>query len=154
MEQEQYQNLLNKLNRLENQLDRVTIKKIDFHLFKRVIIRLESLSKECKTCQEHLARMDHYTDQLIQKQDVFNRGDYKEHKKQTNEIIVHLQKVHKLVPPGYYVGTYMSLGTSLGLVFGMTLLDNLALGLPIGISIGLMIGSSMDADAKKKGLTI
>ncbi|WP_234028562.1 hypothetical protein [Lentibacillus sp. Marseille-P4043] len=67
-----------------------------------------------------------------------------------------LQKKHKLVEEGYYLGIFMSLGLSLGVVFGLTVLDIGLLGLPIGVGmcIGLAIGSGMDADAKKRGKTI
>ena len=48
----------------------------------------------------------------------------------------------------------MSIGVSLGVVFGLVLFDNIGLGMPIGIGMGVAIGAGLDADAKKKGLTI
>ncbi|KAB8134770.1 glycine zipper family protein [Gracilibacillus oryzae] len=48
----------------------------------------------------------------------------------------------------------MAIGTSLGVVFGLSIFDNIALGIPIGIGVGIAIGSSLDQDAKKKGLVI
>lgn len=76
------------------------------------------------------------------------------HNTKVNKFSTHLQKQHKLLPQGHYLGIYMSLGVSIGVVFGLTIFDNIALGIPIGIGMGIAIGTGLDADAKKKGQTL
>lgn len=146
--------LLKDIEELKANVDSKTAKMLDLDLFHRIIKRLGSFSVECEECSQSLNELENYIMQLKAKQGQFENNDFRQNKIKLNTIVVHLQKNHKLVTEGQYVGIYMSLGMSIGLVFGLTVFDNIALGLPLGMCIGIAIGSGMDADAKKKGMTI
>ncbi|HSQ87815.1 hypothetical protein [Romboutsia sp.] len=154
MDNELYEKLINNLEELKQEIGDKNTKLFNLILLERIIKRLISFNYNCKECKKYTIDLNNHINKLKEKHGQFNKRDFKEHKSKINGIISHLQKEHKLVTEGYYVGIYMSMGISLGLVFGLLLFDNIALGLPIGLSIGVAIGSSKDADAKKKGLII
>lgn len=146
--------LIQELEKVKNNLTPHDAKKLDVDLIERMIIRLNSFSPDCEACRQLFLEMERELERLNAKQGLMEKVDLKQHDQMKNKIISHLQKEHKLVTKGLYLSIYMSLGMSIGLVFGMLIFDNLALGLPIGMVLGMAIGSGLDADAKKKGLTI
>ncbi|OEF97168.1 hypothetical protein [Desulfuribacillus alkaliarsenatis] len=154
MLQEKVERILTDLDEIKKRVGEKQAKALDIEQLERVIKRLASFADVCKECETHLGDLKLEIEQLTQRQEQFEKLMFKELLHKKNGAIAHLQKEHKLVTENYYMSIYMSIGMSFGLIFGMLLLDNLALGLPIGLSIGLAIGVGMDADAKKKGLTI
>ena len=146
--------LLRDLEELKAGLDVKTVKSLNLELHERIIKRADSFSHECEECNKTLKELEEHINKLKVKQGSFDKNDFKENNAKMNNIISHLQKGHKLITEGTYLGTYMCLGISIGMVFGLTLFKNIALGMPIGMCLGIALGSSMDADAKKKGKTI
>jgi hypothetical protein len=120
----------------------------------RVIKRLDSFSEDCEECMKNLLEISTLVKELMDQHGQLEKQELKEHHSKVNNSISHLQKKHKLVAEGTYLSIYMSIGMSLGLVFGMLIYDNLSMGLSLGMGIGVAIGAGLDANAKKKGLTI
>ena len=153
MESDHLKRLHRNIEVLKSILTDKEVKKLDFDLLQRVIMRLNSF--DCNECGRYLQEIDEHTKMLIEKGNPVDKSDFKEYHKKISGIISHLEKEHKLVREGYYMSVYMSIGMSIGLVFGLAVFENnIALGLPIGMSIGIAIGSGLDADAKKKGRII
>jgi hypothetical protein len=146
--------VLNDLGNLNERIGEKSANQLNTKLLERVIKRLGFFSGGCGECEKHLLALNDQIEKLKGKRDQFEKIDLKEHRLQVNAVTSHLQKEHKLISEGYYMTLYMSMGMSIGLIFGLLLFDNVGLGLPIGLSIGIAIGVSMDAAAKKKGLTI
>lgn len=129
--------------------------RLEINKVKRILGRTSQFLDECEECRAYDIELRQSVVLLQSLPEFgFTSAEVKQYRKQLQHISSHLQKVHKLLPEGYYLAVYMSLGMSIGLVFGLTLLDNLAMGLPIGMCIGLALGAGLDADAKKKGKTI
>lgn len=154
MENNLPEKLLKEIEELKTSTDIQIAKKLDLDLFERILKRLGAFSSECEECSQMLNELEEHINQLKARQGQLDKNDFNQNRSKLNSIISHLQKHHKLITEGYYVGIYMSLGMSIGLVLGLTVFDNIALGMPIGMCIGLAIGSGMDADARKKGMTI
>lgn len=154
MENNLSEKLLKDMEELKTSLGPQTSKKLDLDLFERIIKRLESFSTECEECKRMLSNLEEYINRLKSRKEQLDKKDFRENGINLNTMISHLQSKHKLVREGQYLSIYMSLGLSIGLVFGLTIFNNIALGMPIGVCLGIAIGTSMDADAKKKGMTI
>lgn len=150
----EFEKLLIDFEELKASIDVQTAKKLNLELFERIIKRVNSFSPDCEECSQTLKELEDHINKLKAKQGRFDKNDFKQNSTKTNDIISHLEKQHKLVTEGTYLGVYMSLGMSIGLVFGLTVFHNLALGMPIGMCLGIALGASLDADAKKKGMTI
>jgi F0F1-type ATP synthase assembly protein I len=149
---DKYNQILEKIDGLNDEIDDKQAKTLELDLLKRITIRLHSF--DCTECANYLSEMCEYIDYLDENKNSLEKQKLKDYRKIIEEIKTHLQKEHGLIPEGYYLSIYMSIGMSIGLVFGLTVFDNLAMGLPIGMSIGLAIGAGIDADYKKKGKTI
>lgn len=152
MDNSNYNQMLEKIDIIYNEIGDKQAKILELDLLKRIIVRLQSF--DCTECANYLFEMGVYINYLEENKNLLERQKIKEYRKSVEEIKSHLQKKHGLVPEGYYLSIYMSLGMSVGLIFGLAILDNLAMGLPIGMAIGLAIGSGIDSDYKKKGRTI
>lgn len=146
--------LMKDIEELKSSINGQAVKKLDLDLLTRIVKKLDSISPECEKCSLTLDELEKHIKQLKDRGALLNENDFKQNKSKLNDIVSHLQKQHKLVTEGYYLGIYMSLGMSIGLVFGLLIFKNIALGLPIGMCLGIAIGSGMDADAKKKGMVI
>lgn len=152
MDNRNYNQILEKITKLNDEIDDKQSKILELDLLERITIRLQSL--DCIERANNLYELGGYVNYLNKNKDSLGKQELKEYRKTIGEITTHLQKGHGLVPEGYYLSIYIPFGMSIGLVFGLIIFDNLALGLPIGMAIGIAIGSVIDADHKKKGKTI
>jgi hypothetical protein len=84
---------------------------------------------------------------------VANKEERKSYFKSINRITGHLQKKHKLITEGYFLGIGMALGTAIGVAIGSSF-DNVGSGIPIGLSVGVLIGAVLEARAAKEGRVI
>jgi hypothetical protein len=73
--------------------------------------------------------------------------------KSINRIVGHLQKQHKLVNEGQYLGMWMGIGTAIGVAIGAAI-GIVGAGIPIGVGLGVAMGAALDAKAKKEGRII
>jgi predicted nuclease with TOPRIM domain len=154
MENQIVSKLITDLEALNNEIGDKNAKKLHIELLERVTNRLGTFSVDCLVCEKHLFELNDQIEKLKNKHGQFEKVEFTEHQLMENKITSHLKKEHKLIPEGFYMSIYMSIGMSLGVVFGLLIFDNIALGLPLGLSFGLAIGVGLDADAKKKGLTL
>jgi len=112
--------------------------------------RVAQFSPECGQCQmfqqdiatlvQDVGSLIHLTDKPRQK--VYFRS--------MDKITNHLQKQHKLVNEGYYMGIGIAIGSGIGVALGAAL-EQFGGGIPIGVGIGLAVGAALDAKAKKEG---
>ncbi|WP_416150035.1 hypothetical protein ACM26V_03280 [Salipaludibacillus sp. HK11] len=149
-----YEEIMEIINELKKNDDKKLSKKLNLYKCERLIKRLDSFATECKKCESYLIECEQHFFQLKNTMHQLETSHIKQHNLKINQIVTHLQKGHKLVEEGTHLSIYMSIGMSLGVVFGLTLFDNIGIGIAFGISIGVAIGAGLDADAKKKGLTI
>lgn len=147
-----YNQIIEIIDRLNNEMDDKQANTLELDLLKRITIRLQSF--DCTECTNYIPVMGEYVNYLDKNKNSLEKHKLKEYREIIDEIETHLQNEHGLVSEGHYLSVYMSIGMSIGLVFGLIIFDNLALGLPIGMAIGIAIGSGIDADNKKKGKTI
>lgn len=154
MENQRVEKLTTILEELRSSVDDNVASKLDLETCNRIIQRLSSFSSDCVECDQHFIDLEKEIIQLKDKSDTLVEDNFKHQQQKIAAITSHLQNQHNLVTSGYYLSIYMSIGTSLGLVFGLLFGDNIALGLSLGMGIGVAVGVSLDADAKKKGLTL
>ena len=114
--------------------------------------RVDSFSSECGECQifqQDITQLTQDLGYLAQ----WSKEKRKSYFKAINNIIKHLQKQHKLVSEGHYIGIGMAIGVGIGTAIGAAL-DNPGAGTGIGTAIGLAIGGYLDKKAKKEGRVI
>jgi len=129
-----YDNIVKEINLYQNSLNKKVSKKYKLDLLLR--IANTTLTKELSY--------------LPQTQ---NKEAQKRYFKTIGNITKHLQKQHKLVTKGHYIGTAMAIGAGTGVALGAAL-DNAAIGPALGVTIGLAIGSYLDKKAEKEGRVI
>ncbi len=78
-----------------------------------------------------------------------NKEAQKRYLKTIGNITKHLQKQHKLVTKGQYIGTGMAIGAGTGVALGAAM-GNAGIGPALGMAIGLAIGSYLDKKAQKE----
>ena len=152
MDNRDYNQILEKIDKLNNQLNDKQGKTLDLDLVKRIVIRLKSF--DCTQCENDLYKLSEYINYIYENQNSLERQKLKEYNKFIEQIKTHLQKKHGLFTEGYYLSIYMSLGISVGLMLGLAFFEHWALGMCFGMSTGIAIGSGIDADHKKKGKII
>ncbi len=132
------------------------LKKYDFELIERIILRLDAIS-ECAECKVFMNEFSSVIGEMKNDSSGIINKSYMILRK---KVLAHLEKNHQLITQGYYTSIYMAYGVSFGLTFGASFalllgeLSYMGLGLPIGIGIGVSIGAKLDAKAKNGGLII
>ncbi len=147
-----YDDIARSINSHKDTLSKKDSKKYKLDLFLRVAKRVDSFSRECGGCQ--LFQQD--ITQLTQDLGYLAQWPKEKHKsyfKAISNITKHLQKQHKLVTEGQYLGIGLAIGTAIGVAIGAGS-DNVGVGIPIGVGIGVAIGAGLDAKAKKEGRVI
>ena len=145
------------LNGIMRQVDllRDTLSERDYKKFKlRLLIclaeRVTQFYGECGQCQifqQEISVLVQDVGNLVQLADKERQKSYF---KSMDKVTKHLQKQHKLVNEGYYIGIGMAIGSGIGVALGAAL-EQIGGGIPIGVGIGLAIGAALDAKAKKEG---
>ncbi len=128
------------------------VKKYKLDYLARVAKRIADLSKECGECQKFqgdISKLAQDLGGLVQS----SKEEKKNYDRKIKEITSHLQKKHKLIAEGTYVGFGIAVGPALGVALGSGM-GNVGAGIGIGIGIGLAIGSALEAKAKKDGKII
>lgn len=151
METERVERLKQTIEEIRLAVDEKTAAKLELDKWIRLVERVNSFSEECEECQMHFDMLEAQISEINGRKGEITKNDIKAQYKTAGEVSSHLQKRHKLVASGYYMGVYMSLGMSFGLLIGLLFFDNIAIGLPIGMVIGMAIGVGKDNEAKKKG---
>ena len=131
-------------------------KKYKLDLLLRLAGRTDEFSSGCGQCQvlqQEITEFARGLGNLVQMPKQVIDKERKRYKNMLNTITGHLQKQHKLVTKGHYMGICMAIGSGIGVTLSAGL-DKTAFGMPIGIAIGAAIGSALDARAKKEGRVI
>jgi hypothetical protein len=145
-------NTLESFAAFKQTLGKKDIKKYKLDYLARVARRIAGLSKECGECQKFqgdISKLVQDLGGLVQS----SKEEKKNYDRKIKEITSHLQKKHKLVAEGTYVGFGIALGPAIGVAIGSGM-GNVGAGIGIGVGIGVVIGSGLEAKAKKDGKII
>jgi len=145
-----YDGISKQITQLKNTLTEKDYKKFKLDFLLCVARRVADFSNECGQCnllQQEIVTLTQDVDNLVQITSKERRKDYF---RVINRITGHLQRHHKLITEGYYIGIMMALGSGIGVAIGVAM-DNIGSGIPIGVGIGVAIGAALDAKAKKDG---
>jgi len=156
-----YDNIVKEINLYQNSLNKKVSKKykldlllrIAKDLLLRIAKRVADFSTQCGQCQMFQQDITTLTKELSYLPQTQNKEAQKRYFKTIGNITKHLQKQHKLVTKGHYIGTAMAIGAGTGVALGAAL-DNAAIGPALGVTIGLAIGSYLDKKAEKEGRVI
>ena len=141
------------INTLKSTLSEADYKKYKLSLILCIAERVAQFGYECGQCQlfkHDIPTLIQGIGNLIQMHDKERQKSYF---KSIDRITNHLQKQHKLVNEGYYMGIGIAIGSGIGVALGVAL-ERVGLGIPIGVAIGLSIGAALDAKAKREGRII
>ncbi len=127
-------------------------KKYKLDLLLRMAKRVADFSPECGECQTFQPEITKLT-QDVSNLSLMSKESRKSYFKTISKITKHLQKHHKLVTGGQYLGIGMVIGAGIGIALGASL-ENSGVGVALGITIGVAVGSALDAKAKKQGRVI
>ena len=145
-----YNRVAREIGIFQGSLNKKEAKKYKLDFLLKIAGRVDEFSGTCGECQ--LFQQD--ISQLIQDLSLLiqmpSKEGLKKYRRSTGSITKHLQKVHKLVTKGYYVGICMAIGTGIGVALNAAL-DIPGIGPALGIGIGLAVGSYLDRKAKQEG---
>ncbi len=127
-------------------------KKYKLDLLLRLVKRVDDFSTTCGECQTFQPEITKLTEGLYYVSNI-SKEESKSYSTTISNITKHLQKQHKLVKEGQYMGIGMAIGIGIGAAFG-AISENPGAGTAIGITIGVAIGKYMDNKAKKEGKVI
>ena len=152
-----HDDIARKIGGHKDSLSQKESKKYKLDLLLRIAQRVADFSAECGECQllqPEITRLTEDLGILVQlPKEQQNKEQRKNYFRTINSIIKHLQKQHKLVTEGYYIGIGTAIGSGIGVAIGAGS-DNVGIGMPIGIGIGVAIGAYLDKKAKKEGRVI
>ena len=115
----------------------------------RIARRVDDFSTTCGECQTFKQEITVLTGELGNLIQIPNKENRKSYLKTINNLVKHLQKQHKLVTEGQYIGIGLAIGAGVGAALGAAL-GNSGIGPAIGVAIGLAIGKYLDNKAKKE----
>jgi len=141
------------LSPYQDRLSKKEYKKYKIALLLRVASRVDSFSAACGECQmlqPEITRLAEELGNLIQ---MPGKEGRKNHNNTINSIIKHLQKEHKLVSEGHYLGIGMAIGAGIGTALGAAL-GNTGAGSGLGTALGVAIGAYLNKKAKDEDRVI
>jgi len=147
-----YNRVTREISPYKDSLSKKDYKKYKLDFLLRLATRIDSFSSLCGKCQMFQPEITRLTGDL-QNISLMSKENRKSYFKTIGNITKHLQKQHKLVTAGYYLGICMSIGTGVGIVIGAAL-GNPGIGPAIGVALGVAVGSYLDRKAKKEGRVI
>ena len=148
-----YNRVAREISSYKDTLSKKDYKKYKLDLLLRVTKRVDDFSSYCGECQMFQPEITRLAEDLGNLIQIPNKEERKSYLKTINSMVKHLQKQHKLVREGQYMG----IGTAFGAGFGAALgaaLDNPSIGTAIGTALGLAIGRYLDNRAKNEGKVI
>ena len=148
-----YDRVAKEINIYQDSLNRKVSKKYKLDLLLRIAKRVGDFSSTCGQCQLFQQEITTLTKELSYLIQTPNKETRKRYFKTIGNITKHLQKQHKLVTKGQYIGICMAIGAGTGAALG-AVLGNAGIGPALGTAIGLAIGSYLDKKAKKEGRVI
>jgi len=150
-----YNRIDKEINLHKDTLSKKDSKKYKLDLLLRITKRIEDFSSICGECQmfqQDITKLIQDLGYLVQTPNP-NKEEGKRYSKTIKNIVKHLQKHHKLVSEGQYIGIGLAVGAGIGVALGAAL-GNPGIGPAIGVGIGIAIGSYLDKKAKSEGRVI
>jgi hypothetical protein len=144
-----YEGITKQIDLLKETLDRHNYRKYKIDILQCLVNRVEQFSSGCGQCQIFEEDMTKLVQDVSYLSQMPSKEVSKQYFKSMNSIIGHLQRQHKLVTEGYYVGIGMAIGAGIGVAIG-TAMGNVGSGIPIGVGIGMALGVALDTKAKKE----
>ncbi len=144
-----YDKIVKEINLHKDTLNQKDQKKYKLDLLQRVARRVDSFSASCGQCQLFQQDITGFATELSLLTQMPSKEGIKSYSRKLNEMVKHLQKEHKLVSEGQYMGIGVAIGVGIGTAFG-AVLDNTGVGTGIGTAIGIAIGAYLDKKAKKE----
>ena len=136
----------------KSRLNQKEQKRYKLALLLRVAGRVDQFSPTCGKCQifqQDITQLPRDLWDIALMPEGWHRG----YSRKIGNITKHLQKDHKLVTQGQYVGMWGGIGMAIG--FGINAAaDFEGQGLAIGVAIGVAVGFALDKKAKKEGRVI
>ncbi|MFC1932031.1 glycine zipper family protein [Chloroflexota bacterium] len=148
-----YNRIIKEISPYQDTLSKKDYKKYKVDLLLRVARRIDDFSSTCGECQLFQAEITSLAQGLGNLVQLPGKEERKRYFKTINNIIKHLQKQHKLVTKGQYIGIGLAIGAGIGVALGAAL-DNPGIGPGIGTALGLAIGAALDNKAKKEDRVI
>jgi hypothetical protein len=149
---EWYDGIVKEVDQQKLRLSKKGQKKYKVNSLLRVAKRVAEFSEECEECRSFQGEIDALVPRLGSAEQ-FSKEERKEYSRTHKSLMEHLQKRHKLIPEGYYIGLGLVFGPAVGVAIG-TALDSIGVGIGVGVGVGIAIGSGLDAKAKKEGKVI
>jgi len=149
---EWYNRIDKEISQHQDNLGKKEAKKYKLDMLLRIAKRVDYFSTICGECQMYqpdIARLTQDLGDIVNISKEARQGYFKT----IGKITKHLQKRHKLVTPGQYMGMWIAISMGIGAGIGAAL-GNPSIGPGIGIAIGVAIGSYLDKKAKKEGKVI
>jgi len=147
-----YDGIVKEINLHKDILSKKDAKKYKLDLLLRIAGRVDSFLSHCGQCQifqQDITQLTQDLGYIVHTPKEKRKGYFKK----INSIIKHLQKHHKLVTEGHYIGIGMAIGVGIGTAIG-AVLGNPGAGTGIGTAIGLAAGGYLEKKAKKEGRVI
>lgn len=144
-----YDNIFKQIQELKSTLIEKDYKKFNLNSLLFIAQRVAKFSSGCGQCMLFQGDITQLVKDVVTLSQVDDKDRRKSYFKSINRLIGHLQRQHKLVTEGYYIGICMAVGSGIGVALGSAM-DNIGLGIPIGVAIGVAIGAALDAKAKKE----
>jgi len=143
-----YNRIAQNIGLYQDTLSKKEARRYKLDLLLRVARRVDEFSASCGECQLFQPEIKQLSDELGNLVQVPGKEGRRRHTKAIDRMVKHLQKKHKLVTSGYYIGICIGIGTGLGTALG-TALENSGAGSAIGIILGLAVGLYLDRKAKQ-----
>lgn len=148
-----YENITREIRTYLDTLNKKEARKLKLDLLLRVAGRADEFSARCGECELHKQEIATLAAGLGNLIHLPGKEARRRHTRAIDGMVKHLQKGHKLVAEGHYMGICIGIGVAIGAGIG-TALDNAGIGPGIGIAIGLAIGTYLDRKAKQEGKVI
>ena len=149
---EWYNHIVEEINLHKVTLTKKEYKKYKLDLLLRIAQRVDGFSSICGECQLFQQEITRLTEDL-RNLSLMSKENRKSYFKTLGTVTKHLQKQHKLVTAGYYLGIGMAIGTGVGVALGAAL-GNPGIGPGVGVALGVSVGAYLDKKAKKEGRVI
>jgi zinc transporter ZupT len=124
--------------------------KLDYLL--KLAAHIDGFSAYCPDCQLHRREITELL-KIAENTEPVTKAGLKAYSKKMNAVTKHLEKTHKMVAEGMYIGLAGAIGPGIGVAIGVAV-DNTAAGIGVGVALGTGIGWLLDRKAKKEGRMI
>ncbi|MFC1962222.1 hypothetical protein ACFLWN_04180 [Chloroflexota bacterium] len=152
-----YRDITRMISTYQDALSEKEAKKLKLDLVLKIVGRVDQFSDTCGECQLIQQEMKSLVGGLGNFTQFPGREARRQYHRSVGNFLKHLQKEHKLVRPGYYMGIWSGIGFGFGAAIGVALEQlglSAGIGTVLGIMLGLVIGRYLDKKAKQEDRVI